>query len=170
MGDDIGCNMKLMFGYATLADPQYIRALLGRLPTKLVAYAVGYGLGIQRFNEMPDLVRKVSSQNWKPSEFRSYFAHKTNNPKNLLRGVIWEINEHDEAIIDDWEFLGIWYHKEIAEVLDRHGKRYKAIIYCVNGPGTPTVNPTNPFPVNKAKMLVLARNNNLAARRARGEK
>jgi len=163
----------IMFGYATLADIEYISALLGAHPLRFPAVLYGYELRLQSFETMPPLVKKVSSINWKPSEFKSYFAFRNNNPKSKIDGVAWSLTIGQIAILDDWEFVGLWYHKIPVQIVDKKGKKYNAITYSLNAPGKRVSQlwvSLHKYPVNKKKMLTLAKKNNLAARRARGER
>lgn len=155
----------ILFGYATLAEKDYIKALVGKVPPHFQATLSGYELRLQRFDEMPDLVKKVSSANWKPEEFNSYFARKTTESNEKIKGVAWVLDKGQERVLDDWEFKGLWYDKKTVEITDNKGKKHSAVAYIINKEVGEKVPETyRPFPVDKEKMLKLAKENNLAAR------
>lgn len=159
---------NLMFGYATLAEPEYLRALLGERPLMLGANVTGYELFLQRFQDMPEAVRKVIAKNWKPDEFKSYFARKADNPESRIKGVACSLDEKQAEVLDDWEFVGMWYAKEPVKIIDNLGAKHDGFIYSINnGVGDRVVGEYNPWPVNITKTIRLAMDNNLMARRER---
>ncbi len=102
---------RLMFGYATLAEGEYLRALLGVAPTGFPATLNGYEVWMQEFQDMPGAVKRVISEYW-GSSFKSYFARKTDNPGDVVTGIAWLITDRQEAVLDDWEFEGVWFRKQ----------------------------------------------------------
>lgn len=164
--------MVLMFGYATLADPNYLKALLGVVPAHFPAILEGFQIQLQQYNTMPALVRKIANFNWKPGEFKSYYAYRTGNPSDKIDGVAWEINSAQKAVLDDWEFAGVWFKESPVIIKDKKGGKHPAYVYHIprrSSLGKVKIHFYNVYPVDKGKMLMLAMKNNLLARRARGE-
>src|SRR3989338_4216721 len=155
--------MVLVFGYATLSEQEYIQALLGVVPPHFGATLSGYQLCLQEYDCMPEKVQDVIAHNWKPEEFKSYFARKTSyfGPSDdSIRGVVWDLTESQKATLDDWEFEGLWYTADEVKVTDDQGKVHNAFVYAINsGRGTVLEDGFDPYPVDKAKMLRLARKN-----------
>ena len=162
--------MVKVFCAMTLGEEKYLKALLGKLPPNKPAVLSGYQIHEQAYQDMPGLVQKIVSGTW-GTEFKSYFLKKTDNPKDKIKGRIVELTDEQIKIIDDWEFEGIWYTKEKVQVKDKNGKMQEVLTYNLkNAKGNPVDMKTyNPYPVDEEKLLESARNDNLAARIARGE-
>lgn len=163
---------ELLFGYATLGDESYVGALLGRVPQSFPAFIEGFELCLQSYETIPPLVQNaVKNSGWNPQTFRSYFARRSSDPLSRIDGRVWSLNDGEGRVLDDWEFEGLWYQRERAEVTDMEGRRHPVVIYTIpNAKDKPVGEVKNPYPVDKELMLKLASQNNLVAREARGEK
>jgi hypothetical protein len=164
--------MVLMFGYANFADPNYLKALLGVVPQHFPAILEGFQVQLQQCGTMPPLVRKIANSNWGPGKFKAYYAYRTGSPLDKIEGIAWEINGAQKGILDDWQFAGIWFKESPVIIKDRKGGKHPAYVYHIPRRsllGKIKIHFYNAYPVDKKKTLMLARQNNLLARRARGE-
>ncbi len=156
---------RLMFGYATLSQPEYMEALLGAVPAHSQASLPEHELCLQKYEDLPQQVKNVVDQNWPRGQFESYFVRKASRPESTVDGVVWEIDPEQEKILDDWEFEGLWYKKEQVKIRV-NGEERDAFVYVINeGLGETVQGDYDCFPVDKEKLLKLARENNLTARR-----
>jgi hypothetical protein len=168
---------KFIFGCATGAQPEYMKALLGVVPYHFPAILRGYELGVQEYNDIPKPVRKILDNNWPKGEFKSYYVRESSDSDNEILGVAWFMRHEQIAVIDDWEFEGLWFDRNPVELVLKDGSR------LLSGMDTYILKPQyrghvirsdlankKPYLVEKKKFLELARKNNLFARRARGEK
>ncbi len=161
---------ELMFGCATLAQPEYLEALLGAVPEHFEAILSGYEICIQNYEHIPQPVRKVLDNSWPPGEFKTYFARKSHDPKAKIEGKALVLDHTSMEVLDDWEFEGLWYNKTPVKIV-ADGKEHDAVMYNIeNAIGEAAPGKCEPYLVDKEKFLSLARKNNLTARRARGEK
>lgn len=153
--------MKLMFGCLTLGEDEYLGALLGVIPKNLRATLIGYKLMRQKESDIDLEVRKMINYS---SDFKSYFAKKTDDPNDKLLGKLWFLTDEQIKILDDWEFEGKWFFKEEIEVTSENGEKYTCFFYNAPSSVGEEVGEISIWPRNKKEFLKHARENNLRMR------
>lgn len=119
------------FGYGANKTRRMMEAITGS--KNLVgrpATLKGYGLRVQRFDQIPDVVlstaptpvspRKIIKDNW-PETFETYTIEP--DPESEVSGTIWELTSLERELVRDWELIEFgWYKDHAAQLLTRDGK------------------------------------------------
>ena len=124
----------LYFGYGTSKVLRMVGAITGA--EDLVgkpATLKGYGLFVQRFDQIPDIVLKTApasfsprqniADNW-PNTFESYVIR--HDSENEVVGTLWELTPEQRELIKDWELVEFgWYQDTSVEVQTEDGQKVR---------------------------------------------
>jgi hypothetical protein len=126
------------FGYGANRDPRMMGWILGQDPDTLTGYLAsldGYGLAIQRLDQVPDKVvqsapiprsaRDLLKENW-DEDFMSYVIFPS--PGDKVSGVMWELTPEDRERVRDWELIDFgWYEDVEVSVRDSAGDEHTVV-------------------------------------------
>lgn len=104
------------FGYGANSSSEMIEAIMGRRPSGFPAILEGYELFIQSWEEIPQDVRRILSNDW-GSNFKTYCIRAARGRK--VYGYVWNITQEERERISNWEF---WYEPVKVKVKQRNGK------------------------------------------------
>lgn len=122
------------FGYGANRDLRMMKAITGADDLSgRPATLKGYGLFVQRFDQIPDVVsqtapapvspREIIRANW-PETFTSYTIKP--DPESEVTGTIWELTPLQRELVRDWELIDFgWYQDSAVEVLTEDGQLVK---------------------------------------------
>ena len=121
----------LYFGYGLNRSPDFLEALLGRVPELHEADAVlnGYELLVQSLDELPEAAQQNIAESY-GRDFVSYVICKSGG--KYVRGSIWSITPSELRILNNWEFEGVWQKLVDVEITGKDGEKYKAKTHDVN--------------------------------------
>ncbi len=104
----------LYFGYGLNRNPEFLQALLGRIPENYDTASIlkDHELRIQRHDDLPELSRRIIGKAY-GSDFRSYVIYMS--PGKEVGGTTWAIKPEELAILNYWELEGDWHN--LAEVV-----------------------------------------------------
>lgn len=126
------------FGYGANRDPRMMGWILKRNPDTLAGYDAaleGYGLAIQRLDQVPDKVvqdapaprsaRDLLKESW-DEDFMSYVIFPS--PEGRVSGVMWKLTPEERERVRDWELIDFgWYEDVEVSVRDSAGDEHTVL-------------------------------------------
>ena len=107
------------FAYGANADPEMIKAIVGREPDGEPATLNDFQLVLQRAHEIPEPVQKILQGKWSKQEIETFETYAIRRKQGAaVIAMAWELTPAERALVDNWELNdGLWYQKTDVQIV-----------------------------------------------------